>query len=349
MISVSVAMATYNGQRFIREQLESLAAQQHLPSELVVADDASSDETVAIVAQFARTAPFEVHVHRYCDRVGYRANFMRAASLCKADVIAFCDQDDIWSPQKLALCTEPFQDPKVLLTYHNADVVTEAGERVDNLDSLASEPITGPLAVSLVHNMPGPLGFTELFRRSILWFSHLWRLSRDVNDPTAPMAHDQWVNFIASVFGRMVYIDEVLAFYRQHGANCFGWNNPSGLQYLVANPGELLRSPAEDLGRLQQVAETCSELLEKAKCNLSDAWHRQAVTGAAQYRLLAELYATRRSIYTSGNIAERAKAFYRIASQRGYRPKRNWGLGRQAGIRDLCLGVPAGALLPSQT
>jgi glycosyltransferase involved in cell wall biosynthesis len=346
MITVSIAMATYNGQRFIREQLESLAAQQHLPSELVVADDASSDETVAIIAQFARTAPFEVHVHRYCDRVGYRANFMRAASLCKSDVIAFCDQDDIWSPQKLALCTEPFRDPNVLMIYHNADVITETGEPIDNLDSLASEPITEPLAVSSVHNMSGPLGFTELFRRSILWFSHLWRLSRDVNDPTAPMAHDQWVNFIASVFGRMVYIDKVLAFYRQHAANCFGWNGPSGFQYIVANPGELIRSPAEDLDRFQQVAETCSELLEKAKCNLTGAWHRQAVAGAAQYRLLAELYAARRSIYTSGNIAERARAFYRIALQHGYRPKRNWGLGRKAGMRDLCLGVPAGALLP---
>lgn len=348
MISVSVAMATYNGQRFIREQLESLAAQQHLPSELVIADDASADETVTTAAEFARTAPFAVHIHRYCNRVGYRANFMRAASLCKSDVIAFCDQDDIWSPQKLALCTEPFQDSNVLLTYHNADVVTESGERVDNLDSLASEPITGPLAVSSVHNMPGPLGFTQLFRQSILWFSPLWRLSRDINDPTAPMAHDQWVNFIASVFGRIVYIDKVLAFYRQHGANCFGWNGPSGFQYIVSNPGELIRSPAEDLSRLQQVAETCSELLEKAKCSLTDVWHRQAVAGAAQYRLLAELYAARRSIYTSGNIAERAKAFYRIASQRGYRPKRNWGLGRQAVIRDLCLGLPAGALLPPQ-
>jgi glycosyltransferase involved in cell wall biosynthesis len=58
-------MATYNGQRFIREQLDSLAAQQHLPSELVIADDASSDRTVAIAEQFAKAAPFTVHIHRH--------------------------------------------------------------------------------------------------------------------------------------------------------------------------------------------------------------------------------------------------------------------------------------------
>jgi glycosyltransferase involved in cell wall biosynthesis len=350
MLSVSVAMATYNGERFIREQLKSLAAQQHLPSELVVADDGSSDETVAIAARFARTAPFAVHVHRYCNRIGYRANFMRAISLCTSDVIAFCDQDDIWSPQKLALCTEPFRDPRVLMTYHNADVVTETGERIDNLDSLASEPVSAPLAVCSVHNMPSPLGFTELFRRSILKFSPLWKLSCDINDLTAPMAHDQWVNFIASVFGRIVYIDKLLASYRQHGSNRFGWNRNglSGVQYLIANPSDVIRSPADELGRLQYVAETCSELLEKAKCSLTDVWRRRAVVGALQYRRLAELYATRRSIYTSENIAERVKAFHCIASRKGYRPKRSWGLGRKAMIRDLCLGVPAGGLLRSQ-
>src|SRR5438132_13052341 len=97
MISVSVAMATYNCQKFIREQLDSLAAQQHLPSELVITDDASSDKTVAIAKQFATGAPFPAHIHRYGNRLDYRANFMRAASLCTSDVIAFCDKDDVCS------------------------------------------------------------------------------------------------------------------------------------------------------------------------------------------------------------------------------------------------------------
>src|SRR5690242_1811791 len=104
MISVSVAMATCNGQKFIREQLDSLATQCYLPSELVITDDASSDKTVAIAEQFAKAAPFTVHIHRHDNRMGYRTNFMRAASLCTSDLIAFCDQDDIWAPQKLAIC-----------------------------------------------------------------------------------------------------------------------------------------------------------------------------------------------------------------------------------------------------
>ena len=342
MISISVAMATFNGQRFIREQLDSLAAQQHLPSELVIADDASSDKTVAIAEQFAKTAPFTVHIHRHDKRLGYRANFMRAASLCTSDVIAFCDQDDIWSPQKLALCIEPFRDPAVLLAHHNAEVVTEAGERLGSLDYLASAPMTPPLSVCPIRQMGTALGFTVVFRRSILEFSDLWEMSLDYNDLTAPMAHDQWVFFIASVFGRIVYIDKALASYRQHGSNLFGWNRP--LDFVSIFP-HLLSNPSSSLDGWQQAAGRCAEILQKTRWNLTDVWHQRATMGAARYRLLAELYTARKRLYTSATLAERVKTFYRIASTSGYRPKRSWGLGRKALVRDLCLGLPAGHLL----
>jgi glycosyltransferase involved in cell wall biosynthesis len=336
-------MATYNGQRFIREQLESLAAQQHLPSELVIADDASSDKTVAIAEQFAKAAPFTVHIHRHDKRLGYGANFMRAASLCTSELIAFCDQDDVWTPRKLALCIEPFRDPEVLLAYHNAEVVTEAGKRLGNLDYLGSAPMTPPLSLCPIGwNTPSALGFTEVFHRSILKFSDLREMSLGYNDLKAPMAHDQWVFFIASVFGRIVYIDNALASYRQHGSNLFGWYPPLG---FLSDLPYLLNNPIGRLDALQQSAERCSEILEKTRWNLSDVWHQRATMGAARYRLLADLHAARKRVYTSASLAARMKAFYRIASTNGYRPKWSWGLGRKALIRDLCLGLPAGHLL----
>jgi glycosyltransferase involved in cell wall biosynthesis len=81
MSSVSVAMATYNGEAHIHEQLLSLANQSLAPVELVVADDCSGDRTLDIVREFARTAPFAVRIYENETRLGYRANFMRAASL----------------------------------------------------------------------------------------------------------------------------------------------------------------------------------------------------------------------------------------------------------------------------
>ena len=343
MRSISVSMATYNGQRFIREQLDSLAAQQHLPSELVIADDASSDKTVAIAEQFAKAAPFTVHIHRYGNRLGYRANFMRAASLCTSDLIAFCDQDDIWSPRKLALCIEPFRDPAVLLAYHNAEVVTDAGKQLGNLDYLASAPMTPPLSLCPIGwNTQSALGFTEVFRRSVLKFSDLREMSLDYNDLRAPMAHDQWVFFIASVFGTIVYIDTALASYRQHRSNLFGWYPP--LDFLSDFPYSL-NTPVGRLDAVQQSAERCAEILEKTRWNLSDVWYQRATMGAARYRRLADLYTARKRLYTSASFAARMKAFYRIASMSGYRPKWSWGLGRKALVRDLCLGLPAGHLL----
>jgi glycosyltransferase involved in cell wall biosynthesis len=342
MISVSVAMATYNGQKFIREQLDSLAAQQHLPSELVITDDASSDKTVAIAEQFATGAPFPVHIHRNGNRLGYRASFMRAASLCTSDVIAFCDQDDVWSPRKLSLCIEPFRDPTVLLVHHNAEVVTEAGKRLGNLDHLASGPMTPPLSLCPIRQMGAPLGFTELFRRSILAFSGLWKMSLDYNDLSAPMAHDQWMFFISSVFGHIVYINKYLVSYRQHHSNIYGWNAPLN---LLSNFPYLLDNPTSSLDALQQAAERCAEILQKARWNLNDMWHQRATMGAARYGFTADLYSARKTLYTSASFAARLKAFYRIASTRGYRPKWNWGLGRKALARDLCLGLPAGHLL----
>jgi glycosyltransferase involved in cell wall biosynthesis len=343
MISVSVAMATYNGQKFIREQLDSLAAQEYLPSELVITDDASSDKTVAIAQQFAKAVPFPVHIHRHEKRMGFRANFMRAAGHCISDLIAFCDQDDIWSPRKLALCVEPFRDPAVLLTYHNAEVVTETGERLGSLDHFASVPRTPPLALCAVRLETLP-GFTEVFRRSILELSDLWEMSLDPNDLTVPMAHDQWVFFIASVFGNIVYIDEDLASYRQHGSNLFGWNRPShffsDLPYVFTNPSDRLHA-------LQHVAERCEGILKKAGSKLTDVRHQRATAGADLYRSIADLYIARKGLYMCTTLGERVTAFYRIMSRGGYRPKPDWGLGRKALVRDLCLGIPAGHLLRS--
>ena len=84
-----------------REQLADLAAQSVLPAELVVCDDGSTDDTLAILERFAITAPFPVRVHRNSERLGYRANFLKCAGLCRSDLIAFCDQDDRWAPRKI--------------------------------------------------------------------------------------------------------------------------------------------------------------------------------------------------------------------------------------------------------
>ena len=87
----------------MREQLESIAAQTLLPVELVVCDDGSTDDTMALVRDFARWAPFAVRLYGNENRLGVIANYSRTVSLCRGDYIALCDQDDLWRPEKLEL------------------------------------------------------------------------------------------------------------------------------------------------------------------------------------------------------------------------------------------------------
>jgi glycosyltransferase involved in cell wall biosynthesis len=117
-LKLSVAMATYNGERFLEEQLFSIARQIRLPDEMVVSDDGSNDGTIDILERFATSAPFPVRVYRNIKPLGYGDNFLKAASLCHGDLIAFSDQDDVWLENKLANSLSFFDDDDVLLSVH---------------------------------------------------------------------------------------------------------------------------------------------------------------------------------------------------------------------------------------
>lgn len=107
-VSISIALCTCNGERFLAEQLDSIARQKYLPSELVVCDDASEDGTYSLLQEFASSASFPVRLYRNPQRLGIGANFEQAIRLCEGDTIAICDQDDVWLPNKVAKFAELF-------------------------------------------------------------------------------------------------------------------------------------------------------------------------------------------------------------------------------------------------
>lgn len=101
-MKVSIAMATYNGARWIEEQLDSFAQQDRLPDELVVCDDCSGDETISIIEQFRRRASFEIRIVANEKNSGHIRSFLRAMALCRGDVIFLSDQDDTWRKTKIS-------------------------------------------------------------------------------------------------------------------------------------------------------------------------------------------------------------------------------------------------------
>lgn len=218
--AVSVAMTSYNGARYLREQLDSIARQSVLPVELVIGDDGSNDDSVAIAQDFGRTAPFPVMVERNVRQLGYRANFMATAARCRGDLIAFSDQDDIWQAEKIATMASVFDDPGVLLAFHNARIVDDRGVGSGLLYDAGRQ--RAAIASGGPDPYPFSLGFTQVYRRRLHAFDDLWPRSADHVKPGERLAHDQWFFFLAQALGRVAFVDAPLVDYRQHDANVFG-------------------------------------------------------------------------------------------------------------------------------
>jgi glycosyltransferase involved in cell wall biosynthesis len=325
-------MATHNGSRHIKAQLESLAAQEYLPSELVVTDDMSTDRTIEMIEEFALTAPFPVRIHQNKLRLGFKANFMLAASLCRSELIAFSDQDDVWYPQKIAATVEPFTDSEVLLVHHNADVLSEHNSYIDTL----SRRTTG-LSIYLPLSFPWAQarGFTQVQRRSLLRFSDLWSLSFDEEGRERErLSHDIWFFFLASVFGRVGYVHSPLAAYRRHDRNLSGWRRE---RLLPGAANSMFTNYAERYARYAEGAEARGKVLEAAKARLEGAWQCRAAAAEQRYKRLSRLLQSRRALYTAQSAPNRLRIFYALYRSGGYQDQ--WGLGRKSLIKDFCLGV----------
>jgi glycosyltransferase involved in cell wall biosynthesis len=311
MPGISIALATFNGEKYLAAQLESLAAQVRPPAELIVSDDASDDGTVDIVRAFAKRSPFPVRLLRNETRLGFRDNFMRAVAQCGADLIAFCDQDDIWEPEKLAVMEPAFQDRDVLLAYHNATLI-DAGGRV--IGRLYKDGAAGARFPPLTrHPWLVVPGFTQIFRRELMRFSFLHSASRDVDWPQETLTHDRWFFFFASVLGHIVFVGQPLARYRQHSGSTFGLY-PDWRAHL-----ERLFRGERFVRAAAAAARNRSELLQQIQGQLTAEWEERTRQGIAYYDALERRLAGRTEIYASRKYWTRAKTLNRLwYRQRAY-------------------------------
>jgi glycosyltransferase involved in cell wall biosynthesis len=339
-LSISIAMATYNGAAFVKDQLASLAVQTHPPSELVITDDCSTDSTLEIARDFARKAPFTVHIHQNPVRLGYRANFMQAIRLCSSELIAFCDQDDVWRPHKLAMVAPCFEDPDVILVHHNADMIDAQGSSIGLLRWEAPQPdVAEPLSLEPWFVVPG---FTQVFRRAIAHISEAWPASVDFYVDFHPMAHDQWSMFLCSILGRIVYLDGRLVQYRIHTSNTEGWaTHPVGIL-------ERMRYRLEDRTRVYERLRRASlhraAVLRQLPSDIPKIWQERAHAGAERWQALAKSYEARQRIYDSPNPIARAKALVRLVRDDGYNGKGFWSFGSKGLLKDAILGAAFGPL-----
>ena len=332
-------MATFNGAPYLQEQLDSLAAQSHLPSELVISDDGSTDKTLELVHDFAAKAPFPVIIHQNDTRLGYRANFFHTTTLCKSDLIAFSDQDDIWDRRKIEICLPLFDNPDVLLAYHNALTTTADGQTIRPLDDwILPRLINPPLSIG-----PWPFvkGFTQIFRRSVPFLPDLWATSMDWNVQER-MAHDQWFFFLSSVLGSVAYVKEPLVYYRQHESNLVGARAP---EHFIGSTRFLFLNFSTRYAHLEECARRSANILDLAKEKWNEPWQARASVGAAKYRQLAQYYGDRRTLYTGAGAGRRLVALINIFCSGGYSHKDRYRFGPKSLAKDALLGVALGTRL----
>jgi len=222
--SLSVAMATYNGERYLPDMLESLAAQTRRPDEMVVRDDGSEDGTVGIVQAFARRMPFRVEVITGGPRLGYAQNFVAASGACSGEVVFFADQDDTWRPAKLATVAQHVRRRTPLALFHDFTLQGADGARIASsyYDLLAERGF--PPAVALK-------GCSMAVTRA---FIDLWGWP----PADSPVSHDFWVALLATAFGQRRNLRDPLIDHRLHGDNASGWiPEESSRAFTVAGDG----------------------------------------------------------------------------------------------------------------
>ena len=319
-LQVSVAMATYMGAAYIVEQLSSIIEQSTPPAEIVVCDDRSSDETARLITEFARDSPVPITLVVNDERLGWRGNFMKAASLCGSAVIAFCDQDDVWDRRKLEVVAAAFEHAETLMVFHDATIVAADLEPIGPFLQGGGEP---DRAGALVR---GPwrdvYGLTIAFRSELLALWTYWPSSADKSVNGQRAAHDQWLLFLGASLGTTQHLSESLALYRQHGRNAVSAKD-------ALHPTSRLHTFLQyrDAANLRLVALDSRIGVLREIVRHHDGFRSAAAAALVQYDALRTRSALQLTICNSSSAPRRLKAFVTLVLQGAYSSD-VWALGR---------------------
>lgn len=201
---ISVCIATYNGGKFLKEQLESILSQLSANDEIIISDDGSVDDTMSIIYNFNDS---RIKVFSHIPQCGYSnhqkstSNFENALVRCSGDYIFLADQDDIWLPNKVSKCVQ-------LLSKY--DFIVHSRIEIDKYSNI----------ISNVCELSHPLNWFSILIK-MKWFGCCMAFRRNVLNIVLPfplrlIAHDYWISIMAMKFCNCYILDEPLILYRKH-------------------------------------------------------------------------------------------------------------------------------------
>lgn len=237
-MKISVCMATFNGEKFIKAQVQSIIKQLSDADEIIISDDGSTDETINIISAFSDprirlvhhdSSPFTAAKPSRSYQV--TKNFENALRYATGDYIFLSDQDDVWEDDKVEGCILLFKDKKCNLIVHDATVVDESGR------------VIAPSYFELVKSQTGffkniiknsYLGCCMVFDRSILLQS--------LPFPNNLIAHDIWIGLTAERNGKVAFLEKKLIRYQRHSAavTASGMKSKNSLNFKIKYRVELI-------------------------------------------------------------------------------------------------------------
>lgn len=211
-MKVSVAMCTFNGAKYIDEQLSSILNQNYVIDEIIIVDDCSTDNTVSMIKKYIYKNK-NIKLFNNLNNLGYKKNFKKALSLCTGDLIFFSDQDDVWKYNKVSKLVN-------FIKKYNYDVVFTNAKLIDEFNS----ELNYTLWESINYDNKVCL-FSELLKRNcctgatMVLQKSFYERYKDIPDC---WVHDGWFAFCGCINNSLGCLDENLTLYRQHSGNQIG-------------------------------------------------------------------------------------------------------------------------------
>lgn len=228
---ISVVVATYNGEQFLCKQIDSILAQTYPNIEIVIIDDCSTDNTVNLLKQYS-SVHSKIFLYTNDSNLGYIKNFERGISLTNGDLIAPCDQDDIWLPNKLQILFNQIGDN--LLVYSDSTLI----DAMDNSLNINMSHIKNQISYTscLMYTIGAwAPGHSMLFKKSLI--------DKCLPFPSL-VTHDFWLGFVATCYSNIKYVKEPLVLYRQH--------NHNAISAFTRNAPKIKLTRAEKLKKIRE-------------------------------------------------------------------------------------------------
>jgi hypothetical protein len=226
---VEVLLATYNGERFVGEQIDSILAQDYPTLRILAGDDGSSDRTLEVLREYAEQFPLKIRLMEKQRPTGSaKANYLRLMKEATAEYICFADQDDVWLPNKVSGSVRAMEKleaqhgpSRPLLVFTDLRVVDD---RLKTLHpSMWRQLEIDPRSIHRLRQLIGRsvvTGCTAMINRPML------ELARQM--PEEATMHDRWIGLLAATLGAAAIVPEQTVLYRQHDSNVVGALTPDG-------------------------------------------------------------------------------------------------------------------------